>query len=47
MAGVRCPSFRAPINTEGGNTKKKRGRIFENKRTEKTDGMSWKGEFLE
>jgi len=46
MAGVRCPSLRAPINTEGENTKK-RGRIFENKRTEKTDGMSWKGEFLE
>jgi len=23
MAGVRCPSLRAPINTEGGNTKKK------------------------
>jgi len=46
MVGVRCPSLRAPINTEGENTKNKR-KDFLKETKKKTDGVSLKGEFLE
>jgi len=47
MVGVRCPSLRAPINTERENTKNRRKDFLKETKKKKTDGVSLKGEFLE
>jgi len=47
MVGVRCPSLRAPINTERENTKNRRKYFLKETKKKKTDGVSLKGEFLE
>lgn len=45
MVGVRCPSLRAPINTEGENTKNKRKDFLKETKKKKQTGWVWKESF--